>query len=180
MSSIYPRLLNNVIGTQFQVVSGYAGMASVQLAMERGEVDGISGDSWYNGNGSGISLDWFRNGTVRNIALVGSKRPPELADVPLLTDLSQDADSQQLLELFSSPPQVGKPAVMGPDVPGERVAAMRQAFNATMSDPEFLADAAKLSLPVDPISGEELAALTKRLVAVPDALVQRARAAIRR
>jgi tripartite-type tricarboxylate transporter receptor subunit TctC len=180
MSSIFPRLLNNVIGTQFHVVPGYAGMAQVQLAMERGEVDGIAGDSWYDGQGQGISLNWFQNGTVRTIALIGSKRPPELANVPLLVDLAQDLDTRRLLELFSSPPQVGKPAVMGPDVPAERVAAMREAFKATMSDPEFLADAAKLSLPIDPISGEELTALVKRLMATPDAVAQRARDAIRR
>ena len=180
MSSIFPRLLNNVIGTQFHVVPGYAGMAQVQLAMERGEVDGIAGDSWYDGQGQGISLNWFQNGTVRTIALIGSKRPPELANVPLLVDLAQDPDTRRLLELFSSPPQVGKPVVMGPDVPAERVAAMREAFKATMSDSEFLADAAKLSLPIDPISGEELTALVKRLMATPDAVAQRARDAIRR
>jgi hypothetical protein len=125
-------------------------------------------------------LNWFKNGTVRTIALVGFRRPPELADVPLLIDLAQDADTRQLLELFSSPPQVGKPAVMGPDVPAERVAAMRDAYKATMSDPAFLADAAKLSLPVDPISGQELTALVARVMAAPDAVVQRARDAIRR
>jgi tripartite-type tricarboxylate transporter receptor subunit TctC len=125
-------------------------------------------------------LNWFQNGTVRTIALIGSKRPPELAKVPLLVELAQDDDTRRLLELFSSPPQVGKPVVMGPDVPAERVAAMREAFKATMSDPEFLADAAKLSLPIDPISGEELTALVKRLMATPDAVAQRARDAIRR
>jgi tripartite-type tricarboxylate transporter receptor subunit TctC len=180
MSSVFPRLINNVIGTQFHIVPGYAGMAQVQLAMERGEVDGIAGDSWYDGHGQGISLNWFKHGTVRTIALVGSQRPAELANVPLLVDLAQDPDTRQLLELFSSPPQVGKPAVMGPDVLADRVAAMREAFNATMSDPEFLADAAKLNMPVDPISGEELTALVKRLMAVPDAVAQRAREAIRR
>jgi tripartite-type tricarboxylate transporter receptor subunit TctC len=180
MSSVFPRLINNVIGTQFQVVPGYAGMAQVQLAMERGEVDGIAGDSWYDGHGQGISLNWFKNGTVRTIALIGSRRPAELANVPLLVDLAQHADTRQLLELFSSPPQVGKPTVMGRDVPADRVAAMRAAFQATMSDPEFLADAAKVGLPVDPISGEELTALVKRLMVVPDAVAQRAREAIRR
>jgi tripartite-type tricarboxylate transporter receptor subunit TctC len=180
MSSVFPRLINTVIGTQFHVVPGYAGMAQVQLAMERGEVDGIAGDSWYDGHGQGISLNWFKNGTVRTIALVGSQRPAELANVPLLVDLAQDSDTRQLLELFSSPPQVGKPTVMGPDVPADRVAAMREAYRATMSDPEFLADAAKLNLPVDPISGEELTALVKRLMVVPDSVAQRARDAIRR
>jgi tripartite-type tricarboxylate transporter receptor subunit TctC len=180
MSSIFPRLINNVIGTQFHVVPGYAGMAQVQLAMERGEVDGIAGDSWYDGQGQGISLNWFKNGTVRIIALIGSQRPAELATVPLLIDLAQDPDTRQLLELFSSPPQVGKPAVMGPDVPADRVAAMREAYKATMSDPEFLADAAKLNMPVDPIAGEELTALVRRLMVVPDAVAQRAREAIRR
>jgi hypothetical protein len=125
-------------------------------------------------------LNWFKNGTVRTIALIGSQRPAELATVPLLVDLAQDPDTRQLLELFSSPPQVGKPAVMGPDVPADRVAAMREAYKATMSDPEFLADAAKLNMPVDPIAGEELTALVRRLMVVPDAAAQRAREAIRR
>jgi hypothetical protein len=114
------------------------------------------------------------------IALIGGKRPPEFPDMPLLIDLAKDPETQQLLELFSSPAEVGKPTVLGPDVPAERVAAMREAFEATMSDPEFLAEVAKLSLAIDPILAPELTALVQRLMTVPDTVVQRAREAIRR
>jgi tripartite-type tricarboxylate transporter receptor subunit TctC len=178
MSSLFPRILNKVAGTQFQIVSGYAGLAAVENAIERGEVDGFAGDSWHNGHGQGMS--WYRDGTLRTIALVGLKRPADFGDVPLLMDLAQDQDTRQLLELFSSPAEVGKPVVMGPDVPAERIAAMRQAFDATMADPAFRADAGRMSLAIEPISGEELTASVKRLMTVPDAVVRRAREAVRR
>jgi tripartite-type tricarboxylate transporter receptor subunit TctC len=180
MSSLFPRILNKVAGTQFQIVSGYAGLAAVEMAIERGEVDGFAGDSWHNGHGQGMSFNWYRDGTLRTIALVGLKRPPEFADVPLLIDLAQDSDTRQLLELFSSPAEVSKPVMMGPDVPAERVAAMRRAFDATMADPAFLADASKLSLAIEPVAGEELTATVKRLMTVPDAVARRAREAVRR
>ncbi|MEA2906962.1 MAG: hypothetical protein QOI12_4349 [Alphaproteobacteria bacterium] len=180
MTSVFPRVINHAIGTQFHVITGYPGMAAVQVALERGEVDGLAGDSWYNGRGQGISLNWFRNGTVRTLALVASRRPPEFPGVPLLVDLAKDEDTRRLLELFSSPADIGKPAIMGPDVPAERVAAIRDAFNATMADPEFLADAGKLNMPIDPISGEELSTIVKRMMAAPDAVAQRAREALRR
>jgi tripartite-type tricarboxylate transporter receptor subunit TctC len=180
MSAIFPRLINNVAGTQFHVVTGYQGMAQVQIALERGEIDGIAGDTWSNGKGTGVSLNWYERGMVRTIVLVGSQRPPVFSNVPLLVDLAKDPDTRRLLELFSSPPEVGKPTVMGPDVPAERVAAIRRAYQAMMSDPDFLADAAKLSLAIDPVSGEELTALVQRLVATPAAIAQRAREALRR
>jgi tripartite-type tricarboxylate transporter receptor subunit TctC len=180
MSSLFPRILNRVAGTQFQIVSGYAGLNAVEIAVERGEVDGFAGDSWHNGHGQGMSFNWYRDGTLRMIALIGLKRPPEFADVPLLIDLAEDAHTRQLLELFSSPAEVGKPVVMGPDVPAERVAAMRQAFDATMADPAFLADASRMSLAIEPVAGEALTATVKRLMTVPDAVVRRAREAVRR
>jgi tripartite-type tricarboxylate transporter receptor subunit TctC len=180
MSSLFPRIFNRVAGTLFQIVSGYAGLAAVEMAIERGEVDGFAGDSWHNGHGQGMSFNWYRDGTLRTIALVGLKRPPEFAGVPLLIDLAQDPETRQLVELFSSPAEVSKPVVMGPDVPAERVAAMRQAFDATMADPAFLADASKLSLAIEPVAGDQLTATVKRLMAVPDAVARRAREAVRR
>jgi tripartite-type tricarboxylate transporter receptor subunit TctC len=176
MSSIYPRIINNIAGTQFKVVTGYPGMAAVENAMERGEVDGIAGDSWYNGHGSGVSFNWYLNGAIRTIALVGSKRPAEFAGVPHLIDLAKDDETKQLLELFSSPAEVGKPVVMGPDVPAERVATIRQAFDATVVDRDFLAEAEKLKLDIDPESGEQLAGLVKAMMAKSAAIAARARA----
>jgi tripartite-type tricarboxylate transporter receptor subunit TctC len=175
MSALFPRLINNVVGTQFQIVTGYPGLAAVQIAMERNEVDGLAGDSWYNDHGQGKSFNWFLDGTVRTIAVIGSKQPKQLAGIPHLTDLARDAEGRRLLELFSSPAEVGKPAVMGPDVPQARVQAMRGAFAATVSDPAFVADAEKLGLAVDPVAGEELAALVQRLMETPASVAQRAR-----
>jgi tripartite-type tricarboxylate transporter receptor subunit TctC len=176
MSSIYPRIINNIAGTQFKVVTGYPGMAAVENAMERGEVDGIAGDSWYNGHGSGVSVNWYLNGTIRTIALVGSKRPAEFAGVPHLIDLAKDDETKQLLELFSSPAEVGKPVVLGPDVPAERVATICRAFDATVVDRDFLAEAEKLKLDIDPESGEQLAGLVKAMMAKSAAIAARARA----
>jgi len=175
MSSIYPRIINNIAGTQFKVVTGYPGMAAVENAMERGEVDGIAGDSWYNGHGSGVSFNWYLNGTIRTIALVGSKRPAEFAGVPHLIDLAKDDETKQLLELFSSPAEVGKPVVLGPDVPAERVATIRRAFDATVVDRDFLAEAEKLKLDIDPESGEQLAGWVKAMMAKSAAIAARAR-----
>jgi tripartite-type tricarboxylate transporter receptor subunit TctC len=176
MSSIYPRIINNIAGTQFKVVTGYPGMAAVENAMERGEVDGIAGDSWYNGHGSGVSFNWYLNGTIRTIALVGSKLPAEFAGVPHLIDLAKDDETKQLLELFSSPAEVGKPVVLGPDVPAERVATICRAFDATVVDRDFLAEAEKLKLDIDPESGEQLAGLVKAMMAKSAAIAARARA----
>jgi tripartite-type tricarboxylate transporter receptor subunit TctC len=176
MSSIYPRIINNIAGTQFKVVTGYPGMAAVENAMERGEVDGIAGDSWYNGHGSGVSFNWYLNGTIRTIALVGSKRPAEFAGVPHLIDLAKDDETKQLLELFSSPAEVGKPVVLGPDVPAERVATICRAFDATVVDRDFLAEAEKLKLDIDPESGEQLAGLVKAMMAKSAAIAAHARA----
>ncbi len=180
MNSIYPRLINSVAGTKFELVSGYRGLAGIETAMQRGEVDGFAGDSVFKGHGQGPSYNWYRDGTARMIALIGSTRPPEFPDVPLLVDLAKDAETRQLLALFSSPADVGKPVVLGPDVPLDRVAAMRAAFQATMADPEFLADAGKMNLAIDPMPGEELTMLVRRLMAVPDSVAQRAREAIKR
>jgi tripartite-type tricarboxylate transporter receptor subunit TctC len=175
MSSIFPRIINNIAGTQFKVVTGYPGMAAVENAMERGEVDGIAGDSWYNGHGSGVSYNWYLNGTIRTIALVGSKRPAEFAGVPHLIDLAKDDETKQLLELFSSPAEVGKPVVLGPDVPAERVAIIRRAFDATVLDRDFRAEAEKLKLDIDPESGEQLSGLVKAMMAKSAAIAAHAR-----
>ncbi len=180
MSGLFPRVINNVAGTQFQIVTGYPGLAAVQTAMERNEVDGFAGDSWYDGHGQGKSYNWFLDGTVRTIAVIGSKPARQLAGIPHLTDLAQDAETRQLLELFSSPADVGKPAVMGPDVPPERVEAMRQAFAATVSDANFKAEAERLGLAVDPVSGEALTALVQQLMATSPSVAQRAREMSRR
>ena len=176
MGSIYPRLINDLAGTQFQVVTGYPGMAAVENAMARGEVDGVAGDRWYDGHGAGVSFNWYLDGSVRTIALIGSKSPAEFAGVPHLVELAGDDEGKQLAELFSSPAEIGKPLVMGPEVPPERVAAMRDAFDATMRDPDLLAEAKQLKLDIDPETGDQLATLVAAIMTQSATIRARARA----
>jgi tripartite-type tricarboxylate transporter receptor subunit TctC len=178
MSSMYPRLLDNLIGTKFHVVEGYAGAANVQLAMDRGEVDGFAGDSWNDGYGQGRSFQWYRDGAVRTLVVIATRRPPQLKDAPLLTDLSTDPETRAVLELFASPAEVGKPLVMGPGVPRDRVEAIRRAFLDTVTDPAFLADAARAKITIDPVPGAELESAVKAVMSTPEPVLARARAAL--
>jgi tripartite-type tricarboxylate transporter receptor subunit TctC len=175
LGAIYPHVMNRVLGTKFRVVMGYDGASAVQHALEQGEIEGDAGDTWYSG--SGFTYDWFKEGKIRVLVQIGM-RSPDLPNVPLLVDLAKNADDRALLEMFSSPYTIGKPTAMGPKVPAERVAAMRAAYAATMTDPAFLADAQKLGVTIVPVSGEELTTLVTRLGDLPPALVTRAREAI--
>jgi len=175
LGAIYPRVMNHVLRTKFRVVTGYDGASAVQHALEQGEIEGDAGDTWYSG--SGFTYDAFEAGKIRVLVQIGI-RSPDLPDVPLLVDLAQNADDRALLEMFSSPYTIGKPTAMGPKVPPERVAAIRAAYVATMSDPNFLADAKKLGVTIAPVSGDELEAFVTKLGNLPPALVARARAAI--
>ncbi|HWE73417.1 MAG TPA: hypothetical protein VG328_09680 [Stellaceae bacterium] len=175
LGTIYPRVMNYVLGTKFKVVTGYDGAAGVEHALEQGEVDGDAGDTWFSGQGN--TYDWYKAGKIRVLVQIGT-RTPDLPDVPLLVDLATNQDDRALLELFSSPYTVGKPTAVGPRVPADRVAALRAAYAATMEDPGFLADAKKLGADIAPVSGEELAALMGRLANLPPAMLARAKQAI--
>jgi tripartite-type tricarboxylate transporter receptor subunit TctC len=175
LGTIYPRVMNYVLGTKFKVVTGYDGAAGVEHALEQGEVDGDAGDTWFSGQGN--TYDWYKAGKIRVLVQIGT-RTPDLPNVPLLVDLASNKDDRALLELFSSPYTVGKPTAVGPKVPADRVAALRAAYVATMQDPAFLADAKKLGADIAPVSGEELTALMAKLANLPPALLQRAKQAI--
>jgi tripartite-type tricarboxylate transporter receptor subunit TctC len=175
LAAIYPRVMNYVLGTKFRVITGYAGFTGVEHAIEQGEVEGNAGDTWYSGEGR--SYEWFKAGTIRVLVQIGS-RSADLPDVPLLADLAANDGDRRLLELFSSPYTIGKPTAVGPKVPPARVAALRAAYDATMADPEFVADARRLGIAVAPVSGQELAGVVQRLMDLPPDLVARARDAI--
>lgn len=175
LAGIYPQVMNRVLGTKFRIVMGYDGNTGVDHALELGEVEGNAGDTWFSGTGR--TYDWFKEGTIRVLVQIGT-RAPDLPDVPLLADLAQSDDDRKLLELFSSPYLIGKPTAVGPGVPRDRVAALKAAYAATMSDPEFLADAAQQGITIAPVSGEELGALMKRIMELPPDFLARARAII--
>jgi len=166
-----PRILNALVGTKFKVINGY-GTTESMLAVERGEVDGMCGVSWSTLKVS--NPDWVQNKRLNVMIQAGAKPQAGLMDVPLVVDLAASADDRALIELLFFPQEMGRPFVMPPDTPKELVSTIRRAFDATMKDPAFLAEAQKSLFDVDPLSGEEMEQILRRAYATPKALVQRA------
>lgn len=174
-TGLYPLVLNKLIGTKFKVVTGYASSSEVDLAMQRGEAQGKIGWTWGNLN-AGNTADWVSTGKVRVIIQMGLEKSPRIpADVPLLLDLAKNTEDRQLMEVIFGPAATGYPSFMGPHVPQDKVEAIRQAFRDTMKDTEFRAVLEKQKLDVDPIEGEDVAKIVRRLYSAPPAVVERAR-----
>jgi tripartite-type tricarboxylate transporter receptor subunit TctC len=166
-----PRILNAMLGTKFKVINGY-GTTESMLAVERGEVDGMCGVSWSTLKVS--NPDWVQKKRLNVMIQAGAKPQAGLPDVPLVIDLAASAEDRALIELLFFPQEMGRPFVMPPDTPKEFVSTIRRAFDETMRDPAFLAEAEKSMFDVDPISGEEMTRILTRAYATPKALVARA------
>jgi tripartite-type tricarboxylate transporter receptor subunit TctC len=166
-----PRILNVMLGTKFKVINGY-GTTESMLAVERGEVDGMCGVSWSTLKVS--NPDWVQNKRLNVMIQAGGKRQAGLPDVPLVLELAANDDDRALIELLFFPQEMGRPFVMPPGTPKEYVNTIRRAFDATMKDPAFLAEAEKSMFDVDPITGEEMQRILARAYATPKPLVQRA------
>ena len=168
--SIIPRMMNEMIGTKFQVIGGYTG-ADIFLAMERGEVEGRCGVGW-------VSIktarpDFIEQKKINVLVQFSVKPSPDLPHVPLLLDLVKDADARQALNLFFSPEEIARPFAAPPGVPADRVAALRAAFSKTMNDPDFVADAKKAGIEIDAMAGEEVQSFVNNLYATPRSVVER-------
>ena len=161
----YPKALNELIGTKFKIVSGYPGGNEITLALERGEVEGYCG--WALGSIKTRAPDWIRDGKIRPLAQFTLAKTGVLPNVPLATDLASTENGRRAIEFFAADSVLAWPLVAPPDVPAERVAELRAAFNAMMQDPQLLAEAATQGLDIDPVSGAEIAALVDRLYATP-------------
>jgi tripartite-type tricarboxylate transporter receptor subunit TctC len=169
-------VVNDILGLKFKVVRGYEGTPQINHAIERGELQGNGGIGW-----AAVKAQvpqWIAEKTITVIAQYGLKRNAELADVPsMLEQAASDADRQALTMLFART-EYGRPYFLPPDVPAARVEALRRAFDATMKEPAFVADAARLQLDIDPMTGEEVQALVGQLAVTPLAIVARVRAAL--
>ncbi len=172
----FPLLVNDVLGYKFKIVRGYGGTAQIDLAMERGELQG-------NGALGLASLKarqqaWIDEKKVRFIAQYGLTRSPELPDVPTMLEQATKEPDKQAMRMLFARTEYGRPYFLPPDVPKDRVQALRRAFDQTMKDPQFIAEAAKLQLDVSPMTGEEVQELVGHLVATPPAIVARVRHAL--
>ena len=166
----YPRVLNDLLGFKFKLVGGFQSSADVFLAMERGEVDGIceSLDSVNNRR-----PDWI-SGKKVNVLLQGGVGPhPDLKGVPFVLELARNPEERQVLEFLYAGQGIGRPFVAPPDMPAERLKMLRDAFNATMKDAEFVADARRSKLELEPEDGEHLAALIRKIYATPRPIIDR-------
>jgi tripartite-type tricarboxylate transporter receptor subunit TctC len=166
----YPKALNGLIGTKFKLISGFPSSSDVFLAMERGEVDGIceSLDSVV-----GKRPDWI-SGKKVNVLFQGGVEPsPELKGVPFVNDLAKNEEQKQAIEFLYAGQGIGRPFVAPPDMPADRLKMLRDAFSATMKDPEFIADVQKQKLDLEPEDGEHLAALINKIYATPKPIVEK-------
>jgi tripartite-type tricarboxylate transporter receptor subunit TctC len=172
----YPRALNGLIGTKFKLISGFPSSSDVMLAIERGEVDGLceSYDSAYSKR-----TEWFDKGVVNILFQAGAEPNPEIKNAPFILDLVKDPEHKQALDFLYAGQGIGRPFVAPPDLPAGREKLLRAAFDATMKDPDFIADAKKGKLDVAPESGERLDALIKRIYATPKAVVEKVGALIK-
>ena len=146
-----PRILNQFVGTKFKVIGGYTEGSGTTLALERGEVDGVCGLSY--STLKTMHPDWFRDRKVNVIVQIGLEKSRDLPDVPNALDLIPNAEDKQVLQLILVRQEMGRPFAMPPNVPADRVAILRQAFEATLKDPAFIADAARLQMEIDPLTG---------------------------
>ena len=172
--SIYPTVMNHVFGTKFKLVMGYRGSNEAMLAVERGEVDGHS-TSW-----TALKVahpDWIRDKKVTVFVQFAVKPHPEMPDVPTVVSLARNDEERQVLTAIVSAAEVGTAFFTTPGAPADRVEALRRAFDATMKDPEFLADAEKTKLTVGAMTGEELQKLVGHVSNLSPALLAKVRAA---
>jgi tripartite-type tricarboxylate transporter receptor subunit TctC len=167
---INERILRFVVGLDIRQVGGYAGTAEVRLAIERGELDGDCG-SW-----SSLPADWIKQKKISPISRSGMAVPEGLTpDVPYVADLAPDKRARQIINLLVSGGQLGRPFIASPAVPPERLKILRDAFDATMKDPEFRADLDKLRLPLSPKTADEALKTVEGIYASPPDIIKAAK-----
>ena len=176
-SDQHPKVLNFVLGTRTKLVTGYPGGNDVTMAMERGEVQGRCGWSWTSVKTS--HSNWLKDGTIVILIQNALEKHADLPNVPFVMDLAATEEQKQILRLVFAPQKMGRPYVAPPDIPADRLAALRTAFNATMKDADFLAEAAKAKLEISPISGEEVEAIVREAYKIPKELALKTGALMR-
>ncbi|MEY3552954.1 MAG: hypothetical protein RL735_1302 [Pseudomonadota bacterium] len=170
-SSQYPRIMNAVLGTRFKIILGYPGGNEINLAMERGEVAGRGSNNWASWKST--RADWLQEKKINILVQVGLKKAHDLQDVPLLMELARNEEDRTLLKLLSTPATIGRPIFTTPQTPADRVTALRGGFDAMIKDQNFLADAARLNLEIDPVSGAELQEIVAEILKTPKSVSKR-------
>ena len=169
--AIFSNMMNTLFGTRFKVISGYT-TNEMRFALERGETEGVCGLAWQTYKA--VQPGWIENKQIRPIAQMGLVKNRDLPDVPLAIDMLKDPVDRRVFELVVLPQEFGRPFIAPPGVPADRAAAMIKAFAQTLTDPAFIADAAKIRLSLDPLTGEEIMLLLDEAHGAPKDVIERA------
>ena len=173
---MFPLLANRLLGTKFRVINGYIGGAEINLAVERGEVQGHGANSWVSYQFQ--NADWVRDNKIVPLFQVTFERDPVLPNIPTLIELAQSEEQKRIIFILTATEAIGRPLVAPPGVPAERAQLLRRSFDATMTDKGFLADAEKAGLEVGPTSGEKLQDMVKIMMASPPDIVEKYKTAV--
>jgi tripartite-type tricarboxylate transporter receptor subunit TctC len=173
-TTVWPQLLNALIGTKVKMVKGYPGTTGIALAMERGEVQGMIGDDWASVKAN--KTDWLREKKVRILMQMTASRHPDLPDVPVVSEFASDGDKRQVLELFVLRQKYGRPFLAPPGTPAPVVAVYREAFGKLA---DFLSEAARAQLIIKVGTGEEVTALVSRIHESPKPVIEQASALVK-
>jgi tripartite-type tricarboxylate transporter receptor subunit TctC len=167
----FPKVLNGTIGTKFKMVTGYPGGNDIDLAMERGEVMGRCGWSWSSVVATHKS--WIDQKQINILVQLSLNKHPDLPNVPLITDLARTDEEKQIFKLVFARQPMGRPFLAPPGLPADRVAALRAAFTATLQDKDFIAEAAKLTLEINPVSGEAVQSIVQEVYRTPKSVASK-------
>jgi tripartite-type tricarboxylate transporter receptor subunit TctC len=172
---LYANILNTMLGTDFIAVPGYSGSSEIALAMDRGEIPAFVG--WYWAGMKRTKPEWLEKNLITVLVQFGITPNPEIK-APFILDLLKNPDDKQVVRTAIAQLAMARPFTAPPNTPPDRVAALRAAFDATIKDPAFLADAKQQQLDITPYSGAQIDALMKDIYATPPELVARVRAAM--
>jgi tripartite-type tricarboxylate transporter receptor subunit TctC len=173
----FPALINEYLGGKIDIVAGYAGNDEIALAMERGEVQGraLTVTSLLGGN----DANWLKDGKINVIVQMAVSPSPAIPNVPLLADLTKDPKVKALFEFLFAPLEAGRPVAAPPDVPADRLAALRKGFEDACNDPDFKAELAKQSATIELLKGEEIKSIVDKLYASPADVIDKVKALLK-
>ncbi|HXW41590.1 MAG TPA: tripartite tricarboxylate transporter substrate-binding protein [Xanthobacteraceae bacterium] len=170
----FPAVMNAELGTKFNIVTGYPGGNDISLALERGEVQGRCGWSW--SSIVATRMNWIRSKRITVLVQLSLQKHRDLPDVPLIMDLAKNDEQRQLFKLVFARQVMGRPYLAPPAIPADRLAALRRAFDATMTDKDFLYDTEQNKFEINPVSGEDVEKLLEEIYRTPPQVVKKAAA----
>ncbi len=177
LSVVFPNALNRILGTRFKVIPGYGGSSENALALERGEVAGIG--AWNYSSIAATRPAWLTDGSIHLLLQLALQPHPDLPKVPTVLDLARGDDAKAVLRLIFAQTTIGRVVLAPPDVPAERVTALREAFRAMLDDPAFKEDAQRAAVEINqPMDGAAVTTLIADLYGTDSDLVRRAAEAV--